>query len=71
MRTACSIGVSAAIGEEDPVELTRGAFGDQPRGFGAGVVGVLWCHRAQLCGLFGNGGNDFRVLVADIGVHQL
>lgn len=63
--------VCPTVGEEDLVQLARRALGDQPGRFRAGRVGVLRRHRAQLGSLFGNGGNDFRVLVADVGVDQL
>ena len=65
------VGVGAAVGEEHLVQLTGGALGDQPRRLRAGVVDVLRRDGAQLGGLGLDGGDDFRVLVADVGVHQL
>src|SRR4029453_15034178 len=65
------VGVRAAVGEEDPVQLSRRAFGDQPRRFGPGVVGVARGDGAQLRSLGRDGGHDGGVLVTDVGVDQL
>ncbi len=65
------VGVGAAVGEEDPVQFPRSAFGDQPRGFRPGVVDIARGDGAQLRSLRGDGSNDGGVLVADVGVDQL
>ena len=64
-------GVGAAVGEEHLVQITGGALGDQPGGLGARGVGVLRRDGAQLGGLLGDGRDDLRMLVADVGEHQL
>ena len=64
-------GVCAAVGEEHPVQVARGALGDQPGRLGPGRVDVLRGDGAQLGGLLGNGRNDFRVLMTDVGEDQL
>jgi len=64
-------GVGATIGEEHSVEITWCPFGDQPCGLRTGGVDVCGCDGAQFGCLFGNGGNDFRVLMADVGVDHL
>ena len=63
--------VGAAVCEEHLGQVAGRALGDQPGRLGPGRVGVLRRDRAQLRGLFGNGRNDFRMLVADVGEHQL
>jgi hypothetical protein len=65
------VGVGAAVGEEDPVQLARRVLGDQPRRFRTRVVGMLWRDRAQLDGLRLNGRHHVGMLVADVGEHQL
>ena len=62
-------GVGTGVGEEHAIEIAGCPFGDQAGCLGAGRVGVLRCDRAEFRSLFGNGRNDFRMLMADIGEH--
>ena len=64
-------GIRAAVGEEDAVEVTGGAFGDQACSFGPCHVDVLRCDGAERSRLFGDGLDHFRMLVSHIGVHHL
>ena len=65
------VGVGSPVREEHVVEVARGAFGDESGRFGAGVVDVLRRDGAQLAGLLLDRRDHTRVLMADIGVHQL
>ena len=64
-------GLGATVGEEHPVEVAGRALGDQPRGLAARVVGEGRLDRAQPRGLLLDRGDQLRVLVADVDVHQL
>lgn len=65
------VGIGSPVREEHVIEVARGAFGDESGCLGASVVDVLRRDRAQLAGLPLDGGDDGRVLVADIRVDQL
>jgi hypothetical protein len=63
-------GLGAAVGEEDLVQLARGALGDEAGRLGAHVDGEGRREGRQLSGLFLDGGDDVGVLVADVRVDQ-
>ena len=65
------VGVGAAVGEEDLVQIARGVLGDEPSRFRTGRVGVLGSDRAELGRLLLHRGDDSRVLMTDVGVDQL
>ena len=65
------VGVGAAVGEEDVVEVAGGVARDQPGGLGAGAVGDGGRDRAEVRGLLLDRRDDARVLVAEVGEDQL
>ena len=65
------VGVGAAVGEEDVVEVAGGVRGDQPGGLGAGAVGERRGDGAEVGGLLLDRRDDARVLVAEVGEDQL
>ena len=64
-------GIGARVGEEHHVEIARCQLGDQPRRLAAHLVGMARCDRAELAGLLLDRGDELRVLMADVDVHQL
>ncbi len=65
------VGVGAAVGEEDPVQVAGSVLADQAGGLGTLVVGVLGGDGGQGAGLGDDRLDHVGVLVADVGVHQL
>ena len=63
------VGVGAAVGEEDLVQVAGSSLCDEPCRLRASVVGVLRGDGAELGRLLLDGRDDLRVLVADVGEH--
>ncbi len=63
-------GLGAAVGEEDLVQVARGALGDEACGLGADVHGEGGREGGELPGLLLDRGDDPGVLVADVGIDE-
>ena len=62
--------LGTAVGEEDAVQVAGREFGDHASGFAARVVGERRRDRRHPSRVLLNGGDQLRMLVADVDVHQ-